>query len=151
MKMEHVIAAQVSGSVRQITVERGDTVLEGHPLAFVEEADVGAGEAVASEDIDLDAVRPDLAEVLARKAKTLDASRPDAVARRRRTGQRTVRENVDVLVDPDSFIEYGALTLAARPTRMGMQDLVGGASAVRSGTRLQTEYRCATCIRRSSD
>src|SRR3546814_10689411 len=105
MKMEHVIAAQVSGSVRQITVERGDTVLEGHPLAFVEEADVGAGEAVASEDIDLDAVRPDLAEVLARKAKTLDASRPDAVARRRRTGQRTVRENVDDLVDPDSRSE----------------------------------------------
>src|SRR3546814_7063496 len=75
-------------------------------------------------DIDLDAVRPDLAEVLARKAKTLDASRPDDVARRRRTGQRTVRENVDDLVDPDSFIEYGALTLAARRQRMGMQELI---------------------------
>src|SRR3546814_14843193 len=124
MKMEHVIAAQVSGSVRQITVERGDTVLEGHPLAFVEEADVGAGEAVASEDIDLDAVRPDLAEVLARKAKTLDASRPDAVARRRRTGQRTVRENVADLVDPAPFIAYGALKLAARRQRLGMQDLI---------------------------
>src|SRR3546814_11664219 len=124
MKMEHVIAAQVSGSVRQITVERGDTVLEGHPLAFVEEADVGAGEAVASEDIDLDAVRPDLAEVLARKAKTLDASRPDAVARRRRTVQRTVRENVDDLVDPDPFIEYGALTLATRRQRLGPHALI---------------------------
>src|SRR3546814_17221997 len=43
---------------------------------------------------------------------------------RRRTGQRTVRENVDDLVDPDSFIEYGALTLAARRQRMGMQDLI---------------------------
>ncbi|MET4701202.1 acetyl/propionyl-CoA carboxylase alpha subunit [Constrictibacter sp. MBR-5] len=124
MKMEHVIAAQVSGIVRRITVERGDTVLEDHPLAFIEEADVGAGEAAADEEIDLDAIRPDLAEVLARKAKTLDPARPDAVARRRKTGQRTVRENVDDLVDPDSFIEYGALTLAARRQRMAMQDLI---------------------------
>jgi len=124
MKMEHVVAAQVSGIVRRITVERGDTVLEDHPLAFIEEADVGAGEAAAAEDVDLDAIRPDLAEVLARKAKTLDPARPDAVARRRKTGQRTVRENVDDLVDPDSFIEYGALTLAARRQRMAMQELI---------------------------
>ncbi len=31
---------------------------------------------------------------------TLDAARPDAVARRRKTGQRTARENIDDLCDP---------------------------------------------------
>ena len=38
-----------------------------------------------SEAIDLDAIRPDLAEVLDRHAMTLDEARPDAVARRRAT------------------------------------------------------------------
>ena len=38
----------------------------------------------------------------ARHAVGLDAARPDAVERRRRTGQRTARENVDDLLDPGS-------------------------------------------------
>ena len=40
MKMEHVIAADKSGIVRRITVAKGDAIFEGHPLAFIEEADV---------------------------------------------------------------------------------------------------------------
>ena len=38
MKMEHVIHSPISGIVRQITVAKGDTVFEGHPLVFIEEA-----------------------------------------------------------------------------------------------------------------
>ncbi|MEQ9123129.1 MAG: carboxyl transferase domain-containing protein, partial [Alphaproteobacteria bacterium] len=81
-----------------------------------------AGEAGAAE-IDLDAIRPDLAEVMARQANTLDANRPAAVARRRKTGQRTARENIEDLVDPDSFTEYGALVVAARRARMSREEL----------------------------
>ncbi len=51
----------------------------------------------------------DLAEMLARQAFTYDENRPDAVARRRKTNQRTTRENIAALVDEDSFIEYGSL------------------------------------------
>ena len=40
---------------------------------------------------------------------------PTAVARRRKTGQRTARENIDDLCDPGSFVEYGALVLAGAP------------------------------------
>lgn len=36
-------------------------------------------------------VRPELAELRARVAATLDAGRPEAVAKRRKTGQRTAR------------------------------------------------------------
>ena len=43
-----------------------------------------------------------------RHALGLDAARPDAVARRRKTGQRTARENIDDLCDPGTFVEYGA-------------------------------------------
>ncbi|WP_309605631.1 carboxyl transferase domain-containing protein [Phenylobacterium sp.] len=124
MKMEHVITAEVSGIVRQVTVAVGDTVFEDHPLAFLEEAEIaGAGD--QDEDvIDLDYIRPDLAEVLERHRLTLDAARPDAVARRRKTGQRTARENVDDLLDAGSFVEYGPLVVAARRRRHSLDELV---------------------------
>ena len=124
MKMEHVIAAEIAGIVRELTVAAGDTVFEGHPLAFVEPAEV-AGGAVARDDTgDLDVIRPDLAEVLKRQAITLDAARPDAVARRRKTGQRTARENIADLCDAGSFVEYGALVVAARRQRNTLEELI---------------------------
>ncbi|MBP7649533.1 MAG: carbamoyl-phosphate synthase large subunit [Phenylobacterium sp.] len=124
MKMEHVVSAAFSGVVREITVVAGDTVFEDHPLAFIEEAEVEGGVGEAEEVIDLDHIRPDLAEVLERHRLTLDAARPEAVARRRKTGQRTTRENVEDLCDPGSFTEYGALTIAARRRRNTVEELI---------------------------
>ena len=43
------------------------------------------------EDVDLDHIRPDLAELIARHAITLDENRPASVERRRKTNQRTAR------------------------------------------------------------
>ena len=111
MKMEHVVAATEAGFVRLLGVAVGDTVFEGHPLVFVEAADVGDLVATVSEEVDLDAVRPDVALVNERHAITLDAARPDAVARRRKTGQRTTRENIDDLCDAGTFVEHGSLVL----------------------------------------
>ena len=53
-----------------------------------------------------------------------DAGRPEAVARRHGTGHRTARENVDDLCDPDSFVEYGSLVIAAQRARRDTQDLI---------------------------
>ena len=95
MKMQHVVKATTGGTIRMINIAPGDTVYEGHPLIFVEPGEE-TGEAVAIEsEIDLDEIRPDLAEVLDRQAILTDERRPDAVARRRRTNQRTTRENID--------------------------------------------------------
>jgi len=124
MKMEHVLAAPVSGIVRRVTVMKGDTVAEGQPLIFIEEREVDATVVTPESDLDLDAIRPDLAEVLERQAIVLDAARPEAVARRRKTGQRTARENIADLCDPDSFVEYGALGVAAQRRRRTMEDLI---------------------------
>ncbi|MGZ3377960.1 MAG: carboxyl transferase domain-containing protein [Phenylobacterium sp.] len=124
MKMEHVIAAEVSGIMRHIAVAVGETVLEDHPLAFLEEAEIDEGAGGEEEAVDLDFIRPDLAEVLDRHAMALDAARPDAVARRRKTNQRTARENVEDLVDPGSFVEYGPLVVAARRRRHSLDELV---------------------------
>ncbi len=124
MKMEHVIEAAASGVVTRLAVAVGDTVFEGHPLAFIEPREVGRALAETSEAIDPDAVRPDLREVHERHRFTLDEARPDAVARRRRSGQRTARENVDDLCDPGSFIEYGPLAIAAQRRRRPVEELI---------------------------
>jgi acetyl/propionyl-CoA carboxylase alpha subunit/acetyl-CoA carboxylase carboxyltransferase component len=124
MKMEHVIAAPIGGRVLRIAVGVGDAVLEGHPLVVLEASAEAA--AVATEDgaVDLDRIRPDLGEARARHAVGLDAARPDAVARRRKTAQRTARENVDDLCDPGSFVEYGALAIAGQRRRRSVEDLI---------------------------
>jgi acetyl-CoA carboxylase carboxyltransferase component len=124
MKMEHVVAAEAAGVVRRIAVAAGDTVFEGHVRVLLEPAGGDARVAAAGDDGDLDAVRPDLAEALARHAVGLDAARPEAVARRRATGQRTARENVADLCDPGSFVEYGALVIAAQRQRRSEEDLI---------------------------
>src|SRR5690349_17714337 len=70
-----------------------------------------------------DPIRPELARLRARTAATLDPARPDAVAKRRATGQRTARENIADLVDPDSFQEYGGLAVAAQRARFSVDEL----------------------------
>jgi acetyl/propionyl-CoA carboxylase alpha subunit/acetyl-CoA carboxylase carboxyltransferase component len=124
MKMEHVIEAPVSGHVREIGVAIGDTVFEGHGLIFIEEADLGEAGAAERAAIDLDHIRPDLAAVVERHRLALDEARPAAVERRRKTGQRTARENVGDLLDPGSFVEYGPLVVAARRRRNTLDELI---------------------------
>ncbi len=124
MKMEHVIAAPVSGIVRKHMAAPGETVLEAAALAYIEPADIGRDLAAEGTAPDPDHIRADLAEVRARHAYGLDEHRPDAVARRRKTGQRTARENIDDLCDPGTFIEYGALAVAAQRRRRSIEDLI---------------------------
>ncbi len=124
MKMEFVVKASHSGIVRALPVAPGDALFEGAALLYLEPAEV-SGDAVASEEsLDLAHIRADLAEVLERHAITRDERRPDAVARRRKTGQRTTRENLDDLLDAGSFIEYGALALAAQRRRRTLDELI---------------------------
>ena len=124
MKMEHVVTSTVTGIVRQLGVSPGDTVYEGHSLLFVEEAEVDVDVTEAASTVDLDYIRPDLAEVFERRGFGLDENRPDAVARRHGRGHRTARENMADLVDPGTFIEYSPLMVAAQRRRRSMEDLI---------------------------
>ncbi len=68
--------------------------------------------------------REDLGEVLRRRALTEDAARPEAVERRHAAGGRTARENLEDLVDPGSFVEYGRFAIAAQRGRRELEDLI---------------------------
>jgi acetyl-CoA carboxylase carboxyltransferase component len=70
-----------------------------------------------------DAPRPELIELNDRILKTLDAGRAEAVAKRHKTGLRTARENIADLLDAGSFIEYGALALAAQRLSRSIDEL----------------------------
>lgn len=123
MKMEHVVTAASSGIVRALVAAEGETVAAGAPLVELEAADVAAVHVAEDDEVDLDAIRPDLAEVVERHSYGLDENRPEAVAKRRKLGKRTARENVADLLDDDSLIEYGALVVAAQRKRRSDQEL----------------------------
>lgn len=155
MKMEHLVAAGVDGFVRQYGVAAGETVTEGQALAYIEPADFGEATASGEEELDLDYVRPGLREVLERHV-LLDAARPEAVAKRRRFGYRTARENIEDLCDPGSFVEYGGLVIAGRRLRQPVEELIrttpadgmvtgsDGSTARRSAPKPRAAWSCPT-------
>jgi len=124
MKMEFEVKAEHSGIVRALTVVPGEAIGEGQALAFLQPAEVDGLDSYGEQAVDLAHIRADLAEVLERHARLTDARRPEAVAKRRKTGQRTVRENLADLLDADSFIEYGAMALAAQRRRRSPEELL---------------------------
>jgi acetyl-CoA carboxylase carboxyltransferase component/biotin carboxyl carrier protein len=124
MKMEHLVGAGISGRVHSIAANPGEVLYEGNPLIFLTPEFVEGVIGDTSNTVDPDFIRPDLAESNARHDFGYDANRPEATARRRKTNQRTARENVADLVDPGSFIEYGALAFAAQKRRRTLEDLI---------------------------
>ena len=71
----------------------------------------------------VEAIRADLAEALGRRELVSDAGRPEVVQKRHAAGRRTARENIADLVDPGSFVEYGAFAVAAQRGRRTVEDL----------------------------
>ena len=123
MKMEHVVAAPVSGRVAALAASPGEVLTKGQPILFIIPGAVEGAAEGEDEAADLDHVRPDLAEVEARWREIGDEARPEAVARRRARNQRTARENITDLVDHGSFLEYGAFALAAQRRRRSEEEL----------------------------
>jgi acetyl-CoA carboxylase carboxyltransferase component len=124
MKMEHEVLASSSGTIRHVSVSPGDTVAAGDQLIVIEDGVIGEAQTDFVESDDAGRIRTDLAEVLDRQALVLDAARPDVVARRHGHGQRTARENLADLCDPGTFVEYGALAIAAQQDRRSLDDLI---------------------------
>ena len=122
MKMEHEVRAGASGEVRAVFFAAGETVDEGDLLMVTQPDDsvvvLDASSAGPGTSLDRDGqpapLRADLQRVMDRHALVQDAARPDAVQPRHTLGLRTARETIADLCDADSFIEYGALPVAAQ-------------------------------------
>ena len=136
MKMEHVLHADADAQIVEIAVNPGDTLAQGDlllrfgpPLAVPTGAPEVAARTpdhatVCAAALPRDPIRADLQEVLTRHAFTLDAQRVEAISKRHARGQRSARENIAALCDAGSFVEYGALALAAQSARRSHDDLV---------------------------
>ena len=124
MKMEHLVTAPHGGRVTRVAAEAGVTLMQDEAILYLEPAEIDAHDVAEEEDVDLDHIRPDLAELIERHAVTLDENRPASVERRRKTNQRTARENIAQLVDEGSFVEYGSLAIAAQRRRRAVDDLI---------------------------
>jgi acetyl-CoA carboxylase carboxyltransferase component len=149
MKMEHEIRAPHAGHLAEVYFQAGETVNEGDALASWTRLDSGpvhsdaVAHAPATSGVPLaldaspqtqahggastanqDAPRSDLKKLQDRLAFTQDSQRPEAVAKRHATGLRTARENIADLCDRDSFVEYGALAVAAQSRRRSADDLM---------------------------
>lgn len=144
MKMEHEVRSPAAGTVRERMFAEGETVGQQEVLLVIEAGEVssrgaptptlpqggreeektpspsGGGPGWGRPEAP---PRADLQRILARQALTLDAARPEAVAKRHALGLRTARENIADLCDPGSFDEYGALAVAAQRSRRSEDDL----------------------------
>ena len=124
MKMETVIKAEFAGTIEEILAKEGSLVNEGDILLRMSrggEEKKAVAEVVGGSE---SSIRSDLQELLDRRAKTKDESRPQAIAKRHSKGQRTARENIADLVDQGSFVEYASLIVAAQRSRRKMEDLI---------------------------
>ena len=65
MKMEHLVEADPAGGCVRSRRHRPE-LFEGEPILFLVPANVEDAAAAAAEAVDLDTLRPDLAEALAR-------------------------------------------------------------------------------------
>jgi len=130
MKMEHVLLAPHAGRVGALLAVAGGYVAQGQPLLVLDPVDDAADvEVQGSAAHDPDHIRADLQRVIDRHAFTLDAARPDAMAKRHAQGGRSARENIADLCDDGSFIEYGALAIAAQARRRSKEDLIANTPA----------------------
>jgi acetyl/propionyl-CoA carboxylase alpha subunit len=112
MGLRHVIKTDRSGIVQTVCIAAGDLINRGDPVILLQEADVAENAVEASEAIDPDYIRGDLAEVHERRSYIYDSFRPEKVEKRHAKGQRSAREDIDQLLDPGTFKEFGGLVTA---------------------------------------
>lgn len=128
MKMQHVLTAPDALRTVRSLVAPGQVVGTGEPLVvFSRTGTAASGQTV--DELDLDRSRADLDEVHRRHVLALDEGRPTSVAKRHKQNRRTARENIADLVDPGSFVEYGALAVAAQRSRRSEEDLIANTPA----------------------
>lgn len=123
MKMESAIVAPSAGKVDELFVEEGMMIDKGRVLIRFSEHYEDPGQ--KNEDPDQTQIHPNhLEELRQRKQLLTDEARPEAVTKRNVKNQNTARKNIELLLDEDSFCEYGGHIVAAQRTRRSEEDLI---------------------------
>lgn len=152
MKMHHEIVVSKPGVVREILIKVSEVVDKGTHLFYIEPLTHGSKDVNRIVEYDLSSEREDLSEVQELHALGLDENRSDAMTKRAAHKSRTARENVEHICDADTFIEYGALAIAAQRRRRSIEDLrlktpadgmIAGFGNVNGGHFEEEKSRCA--------
>ena len=124
MKMQHDISADADGAVSEVLVQVGQAVKSGDPLISFSPRIISLDSLIeVSPEVEA-LVRPDLEEVQRRHQIGLDDERKEAVAKRHGQGRLTARENINLLIDDGSLVEYGPTVVAAQRRRRSLDDLI---------------------------
>ena len=127
MKMEHVIASEHTGVVERVGVEPGATVHAGDLLVAIIEGEAAAGGGRAAQSA-ARRCRRDPARTSPRSSSATRSGTTTSALTRSSAGAEPAsaptRENVDDLVDPGSFVEYGPMVIAAQRRRRELDDLI---------------------------
>lgn len=124
MKMQHDILADADGAVSEVLVQVGQAVKTGDRLISFIPRKISLDSLIeASPEVEA-SVRPDLDEVQRRHQLGLDDERKEAVAKRHGQGRLTARENINLLIDEGSLVEYGPTVIAAQRRRRSLDDLI---------------------------
>ena len=124
MKMQHDISADADGAVSEVFVQVGQAVKTGDRLISFIPRKISLDSLIEVLPEVETSVRPDLDEVQRRHQVGLDGERKEAVAKRHGQGRLTARENINLLIDEGSLVEYGPTVIAAQRRRRSLDDLI---------------------------
>ena len=110
--LRHVIVADFGAVIDEVVVAPGDELSVDQTIVLVTPKEVKQ-ESSSSHFHESGEIREDLLELNRRRAYIYDDARSDKVERRHEKGQQTARENIEQLLDPESFREYGPLVTAS--------------------------------------
>ncbi|KGA11999.1 putative acyl-CoA carboxylase beta chain [freshwater metagenome] len=124
MKMQHDILADTDGAVSEVLVQVGQAVKTGDRLISFIPRRISL-DSLNEVSPEVEALfRPDLDEVQRRHQIGLDDERKEAVAKRHGQGRLTARENINLLIDEGSLVEYGPTVVAAQRRRRSLDGLI---------------------------
>ena len=123
MKMENALTAPDNIRIQSVHRAEGDIIKKDDSLFsyhVILESELGVS--VANDNDGLG--QNNLKELQERRAFLLDENRDKATAKRKSKNYNTARENLQLLVDEDSFQEYGGFIIAAQLSRRTKEDLI---------------------------
>ncbi len=110
--LRHVIVAEFGAVIDEVLVAPGDELSADQTIVLVSPKEVKQ-DVTTSQYQETGEIREDLLELNRRRAYIYDDARSEKVERRHEKGQQTARENIEQLLDPESFREYGPLVTAS--------------------------------------